>query len=148
MDRYYKAERPIAKAPFTNQLFEDFNHPDAVHEIDPSIITIGEGWVMNTELEEKKRANQQQAALMPRIALFNDGFRDAVKGDIFQFDYKGFVSGGVGYQDKVKRGIVGGISISNCYGLQVIWVSIPNCPLWRWGTDRWQPSGFIKLLRR
>ncbi|MGG3279530.1 uridine kinase family protein [Paenibacillus solani] len=31
MDRYYKPERPIAKAPFTNQLFEDFNHPDAVH---------------------------------------------------------------------------------------------------------------------
>lgn len=81
-------------------------------EIDPSIITIGEGWIMNTELEEKKRANQQQAALMPRIAHFNDGFRDAVKGDIFQFDYKGFVSGGVGYQDKVRQGTVGGITYS------------------------------------
>ena len=81
-------------------------------EIDPSIMTIGEGWVMNTELDEKKRANQQQAALMPRIAHFNDGFRDAVKGDIFHFDYKGFVSGGVGYQDKVKQGIVGGIPYS------------------------------------
>ncbi|QOT11553.1 type I pullulanase [Paenibacillus sp. JNUCC32] len=81
-------------------------------EIDPSIMTIGEGWVMNTELDEKKRANQQQAALMPRIAHFNDGFRDAVKGDIFHFDYKGFVSGGVGYQSKVKQGIVGGIPYS------------------------------------
>ncbi|MGW8820763.1 type I pullulanase [Paenibacillus lautus] len=81
-------------------------------EIDPSIMTIGEGWVMNTELDEKKRANQQQAALMPRIAHFNDGFRDAVKGDIFHFDYKGFVSGGVGYQNKVKQGIVGGIPYS------------------------------------
>lgn len=81
-------------------------------EIDPTIMTIGEGWVMNTELDEKKRANQQQAALMPRIAHFNDGFRDAVKGDIFHFDYKGFVSGGVGYQSKVKQGIVGGIPYS------------------------------------
>lgn len=81
-------------------------------EIDPSIITIGEGWVMNTELDEKKRANQQQAAVMPRIAHFNDGFRDAVKGDIFQFDYKGFVSGGSGLLHKVKQGIVGGISYS------------------------------------
>ncbi|MCV4231974.1 type I pullulanase [Virgibacillus sp. LDC1] len=81
-------------------------------EIDPAIITIGEGWVMNTELDEKKRANQQQAPVMPRIAHFNDGFRDAVKGDIFQFDYRGFVSGGDGYEDKVKQGIVGGIPYS------------------------------------
>ncbi|MBX4147701.1 type I pullulanase [Paenibacillus lautus] len=81
-------------------------------EIDPSIITIGEGWVMNTELEEKKRANQQQAAVMPRIAHFNDGFRDAVKGDIFHFEYKGFVSGGSGILHKVKQGIVGGIPYS------------------------------------
>lgn len=78
-------------------------------EIDPSILTIGEGWVMDTELAEERRANQRQAALMPRIAHFNDGFRDAVKGDIFHFDYKGFVSGGIGYQGKVKQGIVGGI---------------------------------------
>ena len=81
-------------------------------EIDPSIITIGEGWVMNTELDEKKRANQQQAAMMPRIAHFNDGFRDAVKGDIFHFEYKGFVSGGSGLLHKVKQGIVGGIPYS------------------------------------
>lgn len=30
MDKYYKSVRPLAKAPFTNQIFEDFNHPDAV----------------------------------------------------------------------------------------------------------------------
>ncbi|WP_098746609.1 AAA family ATPase [Paenibacillus sp. EZ-K15] len=30
MDKYYKPVRPLAKAPFTNQIFEDFNHPDAV----------------------------------------------------------------------------------------------------------------------
>lgn len=81
-------------------------------EIDPSIMMIGEGWVMNTELAEKKRANQLQAAMMPRIAHFNDGFRDSVKGNIFHFDHKGFVSGGVGFEDKVKQGIVGGVPYS------------------------------------
>ena len=30
MDKYYKSVRPLTKAPFTNQIFEDFNHPDAV----------------------------------------------------------------------------------------------------------------------
>ena len=49
--------------------------------------------------------------MMPRIAHFNDGFRDAVKGDIFHFEYKGFVSGGGGLLHKVKQGIVGGIRI-------------------------------------
>ncbi|MFC7679436.1 type I pullulanase [Paenibacillus sp. GCM10028914] len=78
-------------------------------EIDPSIITIGEGWVMETALAQEKRANQHHAVEMPRIAQFNDGFRDAVKGDIFVFDRKGFVSGGKSLESSVKKGIVAGI---------------------------------------
>lgn len=31
MDKYYKSVRPMSKAPFTNTIFEDFNHPDAVN---------------------------------------------------------------------------------------------------------------------
>ncbi|WP_054956465.1 AAA family ATPase [Paenibacillus dakarensis] len=30
MDHYYKQVRPVYKAPFTDQEYEDFNHPDAV----------------------------------------------------------------------------------------------------------------------
>lgn len=29
-DRYYKAQRPVMKAPFSNKTYEDFNHPDGV----------------------------------------------------------------------------------------------------------------------
>lgn len=82
-------------------------------EIDPSIIMIGEGWIMGTELAEDKRANQLQAAEMPGIAHFNDGFRDAVKGDIFVFDKKGFISKGDSFEAHVKKGIVAGIPYSN-----------------------------------
>lgn len=78
-------------------------------EIDPSILMIGEGWIMETELPKEKRANQQQAVEMPRIAYFNDGFRDAVKGDIFIFDKKGFISGGKSLEILVKKGIVAGV---------------------------------------
>ncbi|GAB6931334.1 uridine kinase [Paenibacillus sp. JCM 10914] len=30
MDKYYKSVRPLAKAPFTGNVLEDFNHPDGV----------------------------------------------------------------------------------------------------------------------
>lgn len=78
-------------------------------KIDPSIMMIGEGWVMDTVLPEAQRANQSNAALLPRIGQFNDDFRDAVKGDIFVYGLEGFVSLGRGFEEKVKRGIVGGI---------------------------------------
>ncbi|WP_238650691.1 type I pullulanase [Paenibacillus piscarius] len=78
-------------------------------ELDPSILTIGEGWVMETELAEELRANQSQANQMPGIGHFNDGFRDAVKGNIFLHDQKGFISGGIGFERNVKVGIAGGI---------------------------------------
>ncbi|HEY4391518.1 MAG TPA: type I pullulanase [Paenibacillus sp.] len=78
-------------------------------EIDPSIIMIGEGWMMNTVLPEAKRANQRNADRLPRIGQFNDDFRDAVKGDIFEYELKGFISLGRSFEEKVKRGIAGGI---------------------------------------
>lgn len=78
-------------------------------EFDPSILTIGEGWIMGTELAAEKRANQLHAKQMPGIGHFNDGFRDAVKGDIFVFDRTGFISGEPSFADKVKQGIVAGI---------------------------------------
>ncbi|AKG37944.1 type I pullulanase [Paenibacillus durus] len=79
-------------------------------ELDPSILTIGEGWVMDTELAPSQRANQQNSASLPRFGQFNDGFRDAVKGSIFLHNRKGFVSGGAGTENGVMAGIAGGIT--------------------------------------
>ncbi|MGF7049355.1 type I pullulanase [Paenibacillus sp. DS2015] len=77
--------------------------------LDPSIIVIAEGWNMDTVLPEAQRANQRNAGGIPHIGLFNDGYRDAIKGDIFLFQEKGFISGEVDFENKIKRGIVGGI---------------------------------------
>lgn len=79
-------------------------------ELDPSILTIGEGWVMDTELAPERRANQHNSSRMPRIGQFNDGFRDAVKGSIFLHDRKGFISGGSGSESGVRAGVAGGIA--------------------------------------
>lgn len=83
-----------------------------VDKIDPSILMIGEGWNMGTVLPEDRRAHQGNAWRMPRIAHFNDGIRDTVKGDTFIFGSKGFVGRGGGLEDGVKRGVVGGIRYS------------------------------------
>lgn len=81
-------------------------------EIDPSLMTIGEGWIMQTELPMERLANQRNADLLPGIGHFNDDFRDAVKGNIFIFDQPGFISGLSGVEKAIKAGVVGGIDFS------------------------------------
>ncbi|MFU1798709.1 type I pullulanase [Paenibacillus azoreducens] len=78
-------------------------------EVDPSILMIGEGWNMDTVLPEEKRACQINAARMPRIGHFNDGLRDAVKGSIFIYPDKGFISGASGFEQDIRMGVAGGI---------------------------------------
>lgn len=79
-------------------------------ERDPSILMIGEGWNMETVLPEEKRAIQKHAPRMPRIGHFNDDLRDAIKGSTFVLGEKGFVSGGNGFEDGIRRGVAGCIS--------------------------------------
>ena len=81
-------------------------------ELDPSIITIGEGWVLNTPLADNQKANQTNAKKMPRIAHFNDTVRDSVKGSVFYNHEGGFVNGNPNMVLDVKKGIAGGIHYS------------------------------------
>jgi pullulanase len=80
--------------------------------IDPSIMTIGEGWMMGTELPVERLAHQKNASLMPGIGHFNDDFRDAIKGNIFLYDQPGFISGMMDLEPAIKAGIAGGIDFS------------------------------------
>lgn len=61
-------------------------------KIDKSIIILGEGWDLDTNLADDKKAKQQNAVKMPRIAFFSDDIRDSVKGSTFNEVGKGFVS--------------------------------------------------------
>jgi type I pullulanase len=78
-------------------------------EIDPTIIIIGEGWDIPTELPGERKATQHNAYKMPRIAHFNDGLRDALKGNTFNLREPGFASGRHGLEHDVKRGIIAGV---------------------------------------
>lgn len=62
--------------------------------INPSILLYGEGWTGGASpLPERLRAVQGNAKRLPDIAFFNDSFRDAVKGNVFDKNDCGFVNG-------------------------------------------------------
>lgn len=84
-----------------------------VEKINPSIIILGEGWNMGATLKDEEKAIQPNAHKMKNIAFFNDDIRDALRGSCFDNHAKGFLSGGSGFETRVKKGVVGGIKYSN-----------------------------------
>lgn len=66
---------------------------EALNEIDPSIVILGEGWEMGNHPEGVLGANQHNADSLPGIAFFNDHYRDTVKGDNFELGNAGFING-------------------------------------------------------
>lgn len=66
----------------------------ALDEVDPRIITYGEGWDMGTGLAPYDKAKKDNAYQMPNIGFFNDDQRDAIKGgEVYGSIKAGFVSG-------------------------------------------------------
>lgn len=65
-----------------------------LRKINPNILLYGEGWTGGASpLPERFRAVQRNAKKLPEIAFFNDSFRDAVKGNVFNKKDCGFVNG-------------------------------------------------------
>ncbi len=73
--------------------------------IDSRILMYGEAWDMG-EVEGIEFATQKNISKLDRVAAFNDGIRDSVKGSVFEIDEKGFVQG-AGGSKKVTEGILG-----------------------------------------
>lgn len=62
--------------------------------VNPNILLYGEGWTGGASaLTERRRAVQRNAARLPGFAFFNDSFRDAVKGSVFNAGDCGYVNG-------------------------------------------------------
>jgi pullulanase len=62
----------------------DIKTINKVYELGKSLkqnfIMYGEGWNMPTDLEDSRKATQQNNAKMPGVGFFNDRFRDAIRG--------------------------------------------------------------------
>ena len=83
----------------------------SLHNLDSSILIYGEPWLAgDTTLPPEERMTRGQKQEL-NIAVFNDHFRNAIKGDN-EGSVRGFVSGAKDRENAIKKGIVGGIDYS------------------------------------
>jgi pullulanase len=76
-------------------------------KIDPRLVLYGEGWTAApSPMDEKYRATKSNAPRLKHIAVFNDDFRDALKGHWGHPQSLGFVSGETLNEESVKYGVV------------------------------------------
>lgn len=79
--------------------------------IDPTIFVYGEGWSLESpQLPDSLLAIKRNAYRMSRIASFSDEYRDGLRGPFGDDSKGGFVVGQPYFENKVRFGIVGGIS--------------------------------------
>ena len=78
----------------------------SLDEIDPTILTYGEGWAaMSPAYPYEELAMKQWTYKMPRVGAFSDDIRDALIGSPFDHE-RGFASGNpAGFKD-VMRGLI------------------------------------------
>lgn len=81
----------------------------ALDEIAPDqrILLLGEGWEMGNHPPGVIPATQAHGSLMPGIAMFNDTFRDAMKGSVFDTGARGFISGERGHELTLYDALLG-----------------------------------------
>jgi pullulanase len=101
--------------------------------ISPSILLYGEGWTADASpLAETWRAVKTNVSKLNWIAVFNDDFRDGIKGNNFNPRSKGFVSGQTIQEETIKFGIT-----AACYHPQIVYgyVDRSKAP---WAAEPWQ----------
>jgi len=101
--------------------------------ISPTILLYGEGWAADrSPMEENWRAVKTNVTRLNRIAVFNDDFRDGIKGNNFHAGSKGFVSGQTIQEENIKFGITGA-----CFHPQIVYGYVENSKS-PWAAEPWQ----------
>jgi len=101
--------------------------------ISPSILLYGEGWAADkSPMEETWRAVKTNVSHLFRIAVFNDDFRNGIKGNTFDGRSKGFVSGQTIQEENIKFGIAGA-----CFHPQIVYGYVEHSKS-PWATEPWQ----------
>jgi pullulanase len=78
----------------------------ALDEIDPTILTYGEGWAaMSPAYPYDQLAMKQWTYRMPRVGAFSDDIRNALIGSPFDHE-RGFASGNPACKEALMRGLV------------------------------------------
>lgn len=93
---------------------------EQLHCINKNIILYGEGWNLSTEYSKDNLAITRNAYRTPKIAYFNDFYRDSIKGNVFNEKDTGFATGKLNIEQNIRQGITG------CTGSIVDSISIPS----------------------
>ncbi len=95
----------------------DINTMNKIHTklkmFNNNIMVYGEGWNLNTLLDNNLKASIDNSYKMPCIGFFNDFFRDTVKGNNFVSNDKGYSNGKNNQEYNLKNCIVAGINYFN-----------------------------------
>ena len=82
----------------------------AVDAIHPNIYLYGEGWTGgNTPMDQQHLAVKTNIHKIKGVGVFNDDFRDAVKGHVFASLQGGFINGAISLRPSVQFGIAGAV---------------------------------------
>lgn len=101
--------------------------------VSTSIILYGEGWTADTSpYPETLRAIKTNVAKLDRIAVFNDDFRDGIKGNNFIPRNRGFISGKTVQEENIKFGITGA-----CFHSQIVYGYVEHSKH-PWAVEPWQ----------
>ncbi len=104
-----------------------------LNDISPNFLLYGEGWAADrSPLSENWRAVKTNVTKLDHIAVFNDDFRDGIKGNTFNAHSKGFISGQTIQEENIKFGIVGA-----CYHPQIVYGYVENSKS-PWAAEPWQ----------
>ncbi|MBO4250807.1 MAG: type I pullulanase [Paludibacteraceae bacterium] len=78
----------------------------ALDEIDPTILTYGEGWAaMSPSYPYEELAMKQWTYKMPRVGAFSDDIRNALIGSPFDHE-RGFASGNAACKEALMNGLI------------------------------------------
>lgn len=92
---------------------------ETVHADHPDVIFYGEGWTMSTTLTKDNydMTTQVNSKKVPGMAFFSDTLRDGLKGNVFNNQEQGFISGASGKEN----------TIISCFrGRSTGWCSTPS----------------------
>ncbi len=84
-----------------------------LHAIDPGIILYGEPWTGGQSGLTPSQLLVKGAQQGLGLGVFNDNFRNAIEGNVFQPTAQGYAMGGQGYLSAIENGIVGSIPYSS-----------------------------------
>lgn len=105
----------------------------ALDAVDPAIVMYGEPWTGGTSALNPDLAGFKHnlRKLPDSIGAFSDDIRDAIKGDVFHADAKGYIHGNIQCRESVKLGIVGavehpGVNPAYLFRAKYFWANAPT----------------------